>query len=665
MRELLRLRCGAPWAAAVLMLLVFSHGEASAQLNKDDQKCVNEINKNFEKVGKAQGGDISKCTKDAGKGKLTGTYSECITSDPKGKVAKAIGKLTSKVGSKCPGNPAFPILDVSKTDEMNAAAIAKELGEIVLLLGSDLDGAIVDCDDNKDACGCQAAIVKQMYKCQGAKLKSFNACKKDELKGKNGPAVTSAQELQDACLGTGIEGIPDTKGKIQKDCDTKLASTITKKCPNPDQFPGCGTVDAAGLKACVDELVECQVCLSLNALDGLARDCDLFDDGLANGTCPLCGNGVVEFPEMCDDGNQVNGDGCTDGCFSENAFGAQVCALDESGTCIGDPNHPLADPNDPVLGQSCTDTTNHTDCDSLSGVLCVQNTNFLITTVALTLLLPVGGDLEIDCGGVDPNTGKAVCDCSLDNIVPISIPAIGFVCINTQSGCASGEVDCDGGNALDLDVIGDHDIGPDVEDGDPNGFPVPFCGIANPDGNAECAAMCEIYCANEPGNYEFFDSACEGFCDGGSSDGDACNEDLECPGGGCNGPDPVSSGHPGLCQCTCLEIAGSPAPRGGLTCEIGVAVVVESQTPCDGTDVSLEIPSQCVPLTTQQSTATLRDAEAQTGQTIVSPVRTGSPIECADLAAGNMGDFLMAGNLSFYDSDVGDLVAPMRWDCTD
>ena len=256
----------------------------SGPLSKDDQKCVNEVNKNVEKVGKALGGDISKCTKDAGKGKLTTTYTECLTADGKGKVGKATGKLTSKVGQKCPSDPAFPAIDTSDTAGMNASALAKELAMINSLMGSSLDGAIVDCEDNKDNCKCQAAIVKQMYKCQSAKLKSFNACKKDGLKGKT-TLIISAAQLESQCMDdAGM--IPDAKGKIDKHCGTKLDSTISKKCPDTDIFPGCGALDVAGLADCVDQIVECEVCRLLNAIDGLSRDCDEFDDGVVNASCP-------------------------------------------------------------------------------------------------------------------------------------------------------------------------------------------------------------------------------------------------------------------------------------------------------------------------------------------------------------------------------------------
>ena len=269
----------------------------SEPFSKDDQKCVNEVNKNVEKVARAQGKDISKCTKDAGKGKLTGAFSECITSDPKGKVLKATGKLTNKVGDKCSeGNPAFPPIDTSDTASMNELAKTKELNLIRLLMGTDLDDAIVIedplLDGSKDDAKCQAAIVKQMYKCQSTKLKAFNKCKKFALKEGKDPlpdGAVSALELQNACLGTNSTSETIPGDKIAKDCKTKVDQAIDKKCLDlpTGLFPGCGTsVSKVDLQICVDEAVECEVCKLLNEIDGLSRDCDEFDDGIANGSCP-------------------------------------------------------------------------------------------------------------------------------------------------------------------------------------------------------------------------------------------------------------------------------------------------------------------------------------------------------------------------------------------
>ena len=87
-------------------------------------------------------------------------------------------------------------------------------------------------------------------------------------------------------------GIPDPKGRINK-CFDQMLNTINKKCANLDVFPGCPSPAAADdLVLCIDEMSECEVCRALNEIDVLSRDCDEFDDGIANGSCPdisLCG----------------------------------------------------------------------------------------------------------------------------------------------------------------------------------------------------------------------------------------------------------------------------------------------------------------------------------------------------------------------------------------
>ena len=76
--------------------------------------------------------------------------------------------------------------------------------------------------------------------------------------------------------------------RCTKACESKLDAAITSKCGGLDLaalFPGCGTPDPGALSDCLDRLVECRVCRALNAADALSRDCDDFDDGLANASC--------------------------------------------------------------------------------------------------------------------------------------------------------------------------------------------------------------------------------------------------------------------------------------------------------------------------------------------------------------------------------------------
>ena len=83
----------------------------------------------------------------------------------------------------------------------------------------------------------------------------------------------------------------DPKHKIEKACITQLDDKIDKSCAGLDYatlFPGncSGEATLSDFERCVDRLVECRVCLALNQADGLNRDCDDFDDGMANGSCP-------------------------------------------------------------------------------------------------------------------------------------------------------------------------------------------------------------------------------------------------------------------------------------------------------------------------------------------------------------------------------------------
>jgi hypothetical protein len=254
-------------------------------LAKQEQKCVNSINKGAAKLAKALAGDAAACIKNAGKGRTDklgqgcSTASCCLTADAKGKVAKTKSKI--KVGD-CPGGArpaAIPGLQTDP-DDIELTLLAKELGLIQAIFGTDLDSVIVLSDKavpgSKDAAKCQAAVAKALGKCQDAKLSSFNSCKKDGLQA---GTVRDAWTLEAECM---TPDIPDGKGKIAKKC---AGFDLAKKCSGTDKdalFAACAPgVDAA----CIDQKVECEVCKALNALDGLSRNCDEFDNGSADSSC--------------------------------------------------------------------------------------------------------------------------------------------------------------------------------------------------------------------------------------------------------------------------------------------------------------------------------------------------------------------------------------------
>ena len=161
--------------------------------------------------------------------------------------------------------------------------VQKDLDLIHALFGSDLDsGVIVSRSDDKLGSKCQRGIIKEAGKCQSAKLRSYNECKKGGMKDRDEP-ITSPAEFETLCM---TPTILDVKGRIDKACTKGLPKRLTSSCSLPnvdDLIPGCAPGVSA---ACIDQKIECVVCLALNALDGLFRDCDEFDDGVVNGSCP-------------------------------------------------------------------------------------------------------------------------------------------------------------------------------------------------------------------------------------------------------------------------------------------------------------------------------------------------------------------------------------------
>jgi hypothetical protein len=614
--------------AALLAFFLFPHEEASAQTQrKAQQKCVNELNKNFSKVASAQGGDINSCIKNAGKGKLGAqTIEECITSDPKGKVAKATGKALEKGGpdGKCPESDS-PDFGATDPNTANMVAVDKELALIHWIFGSDLDSGVI-LSDGSDGAKCQAAMVKDVFKCQDTKLKAYNACKKNKLSDKVPPQVTSAQELQDACLGIGTAGIPDGKGKIAGKCETKLSSDAGKKCggsldPNA-LFPGCAGQDLAD---CLDQKVECVACLALNAIDWLNRDCDLFDDESPNGSCPTTFLG-----------------------FTGKPIGYHSKPFDVRTFCKGGTED----------GEPCEDDG---DCPpGRPDARCATLASIEITTQDIDhLTFPLAGRTATDCGVVDPNTGVATCQCVLIDVEPVDIGPIGFVCFDPFPDCPTGLIDCDGGTPMDIEMISDHHIGLTLQWQDPNLLDLGlYCGMLDPNtGNQQCEAACESYCAGLPGSYSLFVSACEGFCEGGPREDLTCTYDRaldpeeSCPQSSCAGTDPVT--HRNHCQCQCAQVGGNPSDPGGMYCQTGTSVVVESEEPCNGLDITSVVGKRCALVSTESAHSSIRNADNEDGHIIDGGVLRGIRPNCSQMAAGQA-VISTVGHRIFQDSTMGD-----------
>jgi hypothetical protein len=85
----------------------------------------------------------------------------------------------------------------------------------------------------------------------------------------------------------------DPKGKLAAQCAASgaLASKVLPACTADAvdlaaAFPGCAEADAGAFAACAERAGRCRACVAFDAADALSTDCDSFDDGSANGSCP-------------------------------------------------------------------------------------------------------------------------------------------------------------------------------------------------------------------------------------------------------------------------------------------------------------------------------------------------------------------------------------------
>jgi hypothetical protein len=323
-------------------------------LGKGQQQCVVGLNKGLGKVDQAVSKQLAGCLESYADGKPFNpgdpgidTLEECVIDDPNGKIQGAVGKLGAEYTKRCTAPPSgtlvgsFPAFGATDAATVAAAATAKDRALIHDVFGYDLGASLVTNAVNGAGAACQRAVWKAVTKCQQTKLKEFVACKKNALAGKLGPAPTTEEDLGDLCLGTGASGQPDPKGKIAKACgdpDKGIVKDLAKQCAAQGQdltalVPPCGNADPLATAQCLDIRVECRVCLALNEADDLERDCDLFDNGAADASCPP----PDQFKRVFLSGTIVDGSlyalGCEISC-SPACAGGGLAAADALCDCL-------------------------------------------------------------------------------------------------------------------------------------------------------------------------------------------------------------------------------------------------------------------------------------------------------------------------------------------
>lgn len=267
------------------MTILLGAFPAWAVSTADQQRCIGALNRDGDRVAAAQAKESLACLKLAGKGELVTTAETCLTADANLKVAAKKGKTSADDTKFCAIPPPF---GHAGADRVNAVAQQGELNLIADVFGSAPDLAWVACADSLERCKCQSEVLKGVEKTAKAQRRQFVRCKKAHL-----PIASAAADLarcvDNLATSDSIAAARASGGKIDK-IVAELGAAITRRCDAPAVidalFPGtCNGQAGTGLRDCLADRSSCRVCQTFNDMDELAVDCDVFDDGTANGSC--------------------------------------------------------------------------------------------------------------------------------------------------------------------------------------------------------------------------------------------------------------------------------------------------------------------------------------------------------------------------------------------
>ncbi len=271
------------------------------------------------------------------------------------------------------------------------------------------------CDDGNtiDGDGCSSECAYEGF-CGNGQLEPGEEC--DDGNFQPGDGCDADCNVEDGC-GNGIldagEGCDDDN----------LASGDGCSATCVDEEPGavCGNGIWEISEGCEDGNTEDG--------DGCSADCQR-EDG--------CGDGVVDFPEECDDGNNVSGDGCLYDCRNEFVANDGNCDEDNNETCEYSPADCCPDCGNFVLdaGEGCDDGNN------VSGDGCSQGcTDEDQGSVCGNHIIEPGE--TCDDNNTDPGDGcDASCQAEYVTGDGTCDTANGENCVNSQADCCP---DCGNG----------------------------------------------------------------------------------------------------------------------------------------------------------------------------------------------------------------------------
>lgn len=268
------------------------------QQRPPQQRCLNSLAKAGAAVARAQAKDAGACLRAFARGKVKRlgrdaqprTAEACLTNDVNRNVARALMKTLVRDAKRCQSRPEqLPDFAYRGGGPVNGAARSQSAALVEDLFGPDLDAVLVSKDLLPGSAACQTGVVEAVEKVLDTGMRLAVSSKRRALRGKGQPPIRSEVGLETAMLD---DFALDPRRRLTRSRE-RLQRKLVKHCKDAETalatlFPGvCSTAaNTEELADCTDRAALCRVCQAQNSMDGIAIDCDLFDNGLPDQTCP-------------------------------------------------------------------------------------------------------------------------------------------------------------------------------------------------------------------------------------------------------------------------------------------------------------------------------------------------------------------------------------------
>ena len=241
-----------------------------------DAACIEALNGGFEGLARAQARNLRRCFRDAARDRVPDLLA-CVEEDRGDRRQRAEEKTRAQAELFCAEPPEF---GPPGPDEVVAGAAELAPEWLTRTFGADPDAALLDDDGER----CQRGVLAGLQRCEKLRVRSFNRCK---TAGLGDGSIGDAEALGE-CLDA------DPRGRVERLCGPeaqRVMRALERRCRDravalDSALPGCGAAEPAATAACLDRTQRCALCLALSAADDLALDCDLYDDGAADASCP-------------------------------------------------------------------------------------------------------------------------------------------------------------------------------------------------------------------------------------------------------------------------------------------------------------------------------------------------------------------------------------------